>query len=117
MRGTVFETLVVGEFLKSRLNAGQPPDLYFWRDNNGLEADLVFDVDGRLQPVEIKSGSTVRSDYIRAGRKAGRFAGEEGLPPWLVHGGEDAYERSGVRVLGWKSLRDTLPRESPDSLP
>ncbi|CAM5483349.1 putative protein [Rhodanobacter lindaniclasticus] len=110
LRGAVFETLVVGEFMKSRLNAGQPPDLYFWRDNNGLEADLVFDVDGRLQPVEIKSGSTVTSDYIRAGQKAARFAGEEALPPWLVHGGEDAYERSGVRVMDWQSLRDMLPQ-------
>lgn len=109
LRGAVFETLVVGEFMKSRLNAGQPPDLYFWRDNNGLEADLVFEMDGQLQPVEIKSGSTVTPDYIRAGQKAGRFAGEEALPPWLVHGGDDAYERSGVRVMGWQSLRDSLP--------
>ena len=46
----MFETLVVGDFMKSRLNAGLPPDLYFWRDNNGLEADLVFEVGGRLQP-------------------------------------------------------------------
>ena len=104
LRGAVFETWVVGEFLKSRLNAGLPPDLYFWRDNNGLEADLVFEVDGRLQPVEIKSGSTVTPDYIRAGQKAARFAGEEALPPWLVHGGEDYYTRSGVKVVGWQSL-------------
>ncbi|MGY0634043.1 ATP-binding protein [Luteimonas sp. A478] len=106
LRGAVFETLVVGEFVKSRLNAGLPPDLYFWRDNNGVEADLVFEVDGRLQPVEIKSGATVTSDYIRAGQKAGRFAGEEALMPWLIHGGNDAYERSGVRVMGWRSLGD-----------
>ncbi|MGY0560275.1 ATP-binding protein [Luteimonas sp. A277] len=110
LRGAVFETLVVGEFVKSRLNAGLPPDLYFWRDNNGVEADLVFEVDGRLQPVEIKSGATVTSDYIRAGQKAGRFAGEEALMPWLIHGGNDAYARSGVRVMGWRSLGDK-PRD------
>ncbi|MFT4178846.1 MAG: ATP-binding protein [Thermomonas sp.] len=106
LRGAIFETLVVGEFMKSRLNAGLPPDLYFWRDNNGLEADLVFEVGGKLQPVEIKSGATVTPDYIRAGQKAARFAGEEALLPWLVHGGSDAYERSGVRVIGWRDLRD-----------
>lgn len=104
LRGAIFETLVVGEFMKSRCNAGLPPDLYFWRDNNGLEADLVFEVDGRLQPVEIKSGATVTPDYIRAGQKAARFAGEEALTPWLVHGGDDMYERSGVRVVGWRRL-------------
>ena len=111
LRGALFETLVVGEFMKSRLNAGLPPDLYFWRDNNGLEADIVFEAGRRLQPVEIKSGGTVTADYIRAGQKAARFAGDEALTPWLVHGGEDSYERSGVRVMGWQNLRDSLPSE------
>lgn len=114
LRGAVFETMIVGEFMKSRLNAGMPPDLYFWRDNNGLEADLLFEVDGRLQPVEIKSGSTVTSDYIRAGQKAARFAAEEALPPWLVHGGDDAYVRNGVRVMGWQALRNALPQAFSD---
>lgn len=104
MRGALFETWVVGEFLKSRFNAGLPSDLYFWRDNNGLEADLVFEVAGRLQPVEIKSGRTVTPDYVRAGQKAGRFAGDEALPPWLVYGGDDSYARSGIEVIGWRDL-------------
>lgn len=108
LRGALFETLVVGDFLKSRLNAGQPPDLYFWRDNNGLEADLVFEAGGRLQPVEIKSGGTVTPDYIRAGQRSARFAEDEALQPWLVYGGDDAYERSGVRVIGWRGLADVL---------
>lgn len=105
LRGALFETLVVGEFMKARLNQGLPTDLYFWRDNNGLEADLLFETSGRLQPVEIKSGATVTPDYIRAAQKAARFAGAEALPPWLVYGGDDAYERSGVRVIGWRNLQ------------
>lgn len=104
LRGALFETLVVGEFLKARLNAGLPPDLYFWRDNNGLEADLLFEHAGRLQTVEIKSGRTVTTDYIRAGQKSSRFAGEEALPPWLVYGGEESYERSGVCVVSWRDI-------------
>lgn len=104
LRGALFETWVVGEFLKARLNAGQPPDLYFWRDNNGLEADIVFETAGRLQSVEIKSGQTVTPDYIRAGQKAARFADGEALPPWLIYAGKESYERSGVRVMGWRAL-------------
>ncbi len=108
MRGALFETWVVGEFVKARFNAGQPADLYFWRDNNGLESDLLFESGGRVQPVEIKSGQTVTSDYIRAGQKAGRItgklAGEEALTPWLIHGGTDSYTRSGVKVMSWQDL-------------
>jgi predicted AAA+ superfamily ATPase len=103
-RGALFETLVVSEFLKHRFNLGKPADLYFWRDNSGLEADLLFEREGRLQMVEIKSGQTVTTDYVRAAQKTTRFASEEALMPWLIHGGEDGYERNGVRVLGWKSF-------------
>lgn len=106
LRGALFETLVVGEFLKARFNRGQAADLYFWRDNNGLEADLVFEVAGHLQTVEIKSGRTVTPDYIRAGQKSARFAGDEALMPWLIHGGDQGYERSGVKVIGWRGLAD-----------
>lgn len=110
LRGALFETWVVGEFVKARFNAGQPANLYFWRDNNGLESDLLFEVDGRVQPVEIKSGQTITPDYIRAGQKAGRIAGAEALMPWLIHGGTESHERSGVRVMSWLSLAE-LKRE------
>lgn len=103
-RGALFETLVVSEFLKQRFNLGKPADLYFWRDNSGLEADLLFEREGRLQMVEIKSGQTVTTDYVRAAQKTTRFAPEEALMPWLIHGGGDTYERNGVRVMGWKSF-------------
>nr|CAA6830038.1 MAG: conserved hypothetical protein [uncultured Thiotrichaceae bacterium] len=104
LRGSLFETWVVSEALKTRYNAGEAADLYFWRDNNGVEADLVYERDGKLQPIEIKSGATVTSDYIRAGQKAAKFAGDEALTPWLVHGGGDNYERSGVDVIGWREF-------------
>jgi hypothetical protein len=108
LRGELFETWVVSEFLKARYNAGLPADLYFWRDNNGVEADLLFESGTGLQAVEIKSGQTVTSDYIKAGQRAAAFAGGEALIPWLVHGGEDNYQRSGVTVIGWRQLAAKL---------
>lgn len=109
LRGELFETWVISEFLKARYNAGLPADLYFWRDNNGVEADLVFEVGNQLQVVEIKSGQTVTSDYIKAGQRAAAFAmGENVLTPWLIHGGEDNYLRSGVEVIGWRQIKHFL---------
>jgi uncharacterized protein len=102
MRGAIFESFIISEFLKSRYNQGLPADLYFWRDNNGLETDLVFERGTKLQPVEIKSGQTITSDSIRAGQKAARFAGEDALQPWLIYGGDDSYERNGVTVMSWR---------------
>ena len=103
MRGAIFESFIISEFLKSRYNRGLPPDLYFWRDNNGLEADIVFERGTKLQPVEIKSGQTITGDSIRAGLKAARFAGEEALQPWLIYAGDDSYERNGVTIMSWRN--------------
>lgn len=110
LRGELFENWVVGEFLKARYNAGLPADLYFWRDNNGVEADIVFEVGTQLQVVEVKSGQTVTTDYIKAGQRSGAFADKTALTdtPWLVYGGEDNYVRSGVKVIGWRQLVSSL---------
>jgi uncharacterized protein len=102
MRGAIFESFIISEFLKSRYNRGLPPDIYFWRDNNGLEADIVFERGTKLQPVEIKSGKTITGDYIHAGQRAARFAAEEALQPWLIYGGDDSYERNGVTIMSWR---------------
>ncbi|NTV06317.1 MAG: ATP-binding protein [Chlorobiaceae bacterium] len=102
LRGAIFESFIISEFLKSRYNRGLPADLYFWRDNNGLEADIVFESGTKLQPVEIKSGRTITGDSIRAGLRAARFASEEALQPWLIYGGDDSYVRNGVTIMSWR---------------
>ena len=106
MRGALFETWVLNEFRKYRLNQGLPTDLYFWRDNNGLEADLVFEVDDGLQCVEIKSSQTITADLVRAGQRASRFVTEPAPAPWLIHGATDNYTRDGVRCISWQRFAD-----------
>ena len=83
---------------------GYLPICTFGEDNNGVEADLVFESGAKLQPVEIKLGSTVTSDYIKAGQRAGRFAAGETEPPWLMYGGDESYERSGLKVISWRDV-------------
>jgi predicted AAA+ superfamily ATPase len=103
-RGALFETWVVGEMLKERFNAGQPADLYFWRDNVGHEMDIVFETQGRLQPIEIKSGATFVADWLTAVRKWTAFAAESALPPAIIYGGDASYEREGVKVTAWRDM-------------
>jgi predicted AAA+ superfamily ATPase len=56
--GEFFETFVITEILKSYLNRGDlDPPLYFYRDKDGKEIDLLILRDGRLFPIEIKKTS------------------------------------------------------------
>jgi predicted AAA+ superfamily ATPase len=57
MAGAFFETYVVSEIYKSFINAGKIPPLYYYRDSNTKEIDLIIWKDGTLYPVEIKKSS------------------------------------------------------------
>ena len=63
--GHLFENLVVMEALKARLNQGLDPNLYFFRDNNRQEVDLVYKKGRKLFPVEIKASMTWSQDFLR----------------------------------------------------
>lgn len=102
-RGALFETWVVSELVKQRLNAGEPVDLFFWRDNVGHEVDVVFETPAGLQAVEVKSGGTFATDWPASVLKWQRLA-EGALTPWIVFGGEGDYERQGCRVMGWQAF-------------
>jgi len=56
--GQLFENLVVLEALKARYNRGQEAGLYFFRDSNGNEVDLLYKAGNQLHGVEIKSAVT-----------------------------------------------------------
>ncbi len=57
MAGAIFETWVVSEIYKSYLNAGRRPPLYFYRDSNKKEIDLIIEQDGTITPIEIKKSA------------------------------------------------------------
>ncbi|KNZ31775.1 MAG: ATPase AAA [Methylibium sp. NZG] len=104
MRGAVFETWVVGETLKHRHNLGLPADLYFWRDNHGLEIDLVFEHGSRLHAVECKSGTTYSPSWLEPARKWRALVGAAAADPVLVYGGDQGHRGADDEVIGWRSV-------------
>lgn len=54
MDGAFFETYVVTEIVKSYYNAGKHPDLYYYRDIDGKEIDLLIVEGNDIYPIEIK---------------------------------------------------------------
>ena len=63
--GPFFETCVVVEILKSLMNAGIQPPLFYYRDKDTVEIDLLIYRDGTLFPIEIKKGATPKPGWIR----------------------------------------------------
>jgi predicted AAA+ superfamily ATPase len=106
MRGPLFENWVVVELLKGRSNSGKADNLFFWRNNTGDEVDVIAEQGGRLLPIEIKSGSTIASDWFKPLVKWSGLAGSVAQTPWLVYGGEQCQTRQDIEVLPWRNIME-----------
>lgn len=102
-RPALFETLVINEAIKSRLNLGKAHQCYFWRDSTGLEVDLIMQTSQGLLPVEVKSGQTIASDWFK-NLKKWQMLNENSRQPQLIYGGEQSYVRNDVACQSWQKM-------------
>ena len=67
MNGAMLENYVVSEIAKTYLNSGKEPYMYYYRDKDAREIDIVLEHDGILNPIEIKKtanpGSTLTKGF------------------------------------------------------
>lgn len=108
LRGSIFETFVVSELVKSRLNRGERAAFSFWRDSNGNEIDVVADVGTGMMPIEIKAGQTINRDFFAGLERWTALAGERAVSPALIYGGEENHKHRGTRIIGWRKVAETL---------
>ncbi len=106
LRGALFETYIVGELLKRRMNRGLEPNIYFWRDRTGNEIDIIIDKGDTLIPVEVKSGKTIVTDYFSGFKKWVDITGDPDAHGWLVYGGTSSQNRKECRVVPWNMISD-----------
>mgnify|MGYP001552544956 FL=1 len=83
----MFENLVVIECLKISANQGKPPNLYFFRDSNGNEVDILFESGRDLIAIEVKSSATYRQELLK-GLKRLRGLTAKVKQSYLVYSGE-----------------------------
>ena len=106
LKGAIFESFVVAEILKKNHNNGDYAQCFFWRDFSGHEVDIVLEKDGRLVPIEIKSGKTVASDFFDGLRQWENLSGVKAGA--LIYGGDESYEREGFGVIPWNKAYDAF---------
>lgn len=66
MAGSLFETFIISEIIKSYYNAGKDTGhIYFYRDKDKKEIDLIIEKDNILYPVEIKKTARPTIDMAK----------------------------------------------------
>ena len=108
LRGGLFESLVISEFVKHRLNQGLPQNVYYWRDKTGNEVDCILESAAGLIPVEIKSGSTASRDYFSGLDYWKDLPGNNVKKAFVVYAGKESGDWSSGRLLGWKDMGEVF---------
>lgn len=65
MNGAALENYVVSEIMKTYLNSGMEPFIYYYRDKDSREIDIVLEHDGVLNPLEIKKSANPGSELVK----------------------------------------------------
>ena len=106
--GGLFENMIVMEALKSRFNAGEMPNLYFLRDSQGLEADLLFRKShNELIPIEIKGGMTWNKDFCRNLLKLRKLS-DKFVSGYVIYSGDLTPEIDGIKYLNFKNTASAV---------
>lgn len=105
MAGSLMETAVVGEIIKTLTNRGLSPQVYFWRTASGVEVDFLVEAGTKLIPVEVKKGATPRPAMAVSLRTLQRDLEGRVGPAYLIHAGAGRLPLGdGVTAAGFSEL-------------
>jgi len=102
-RGALVENYLISECIKNGLNTQTGQAFYYWRDNKGLEIDLIIQNADLVELIEIKAAQTYTDDFtknLRAIMKLGEIN-----ESYVLYDGLLEFEKSeGIRVWNWRSF-------------
>ncbi len=108
LRGNIFENMMISEIQKQNYHRLLHLNLYFFRDSNQNEIDLMIQQSTQFDLVEIKSSMTINSDFFKGIKNFSENFPELVNQKFLVYGGAEKYKRLETQVLGWSSVGDIL---------
>ena len=106
--GNIFENFIILDIAKQFYNAGDDPNIYFWRDRSGHEIDCLIEKGLELFPIEIKSSKTVRADFFSGLTYWNELAQSDPKNSTLIYGGDKSYVRSNINVVSWTDVSSYL---------
>ncbi|RKX86064.1 MAG: AAA family ATPase, partial [Spirochaetes bacterium] len=104
LKGNIFETFVLSEFLKNCYNTGDKFELYYWRDNHKKEIDLILDYGINKFGIEIKRSETIHEKHFSGLSYWKNLSNTESENMYLIYGGTDNYIRNEMNIVSWDNI-------------
>lgn len=102
--GPLFEGFIMAEYLKRYFAMGLSIPMYFWKQHQGLEIDLLIEIGGKLRALEMKSSATYDSKYLAGLKKWQEMTSSSPEDCYLVYGGKEKFSQKGIQVCSWNDL-------------
>lgn len=104
MRGHLFENLIVVELLKRRLNEGKESNLYFYRDSNQNEVDILVNNGSSLDAIEVKSAMTYNPSFEKALLKVNEWVNPPVGKRTIIYAGTLEDDKGDIRLLNYRNM-------------
>lgn len=107
LRGAIFESWVVSEFVKCLANRGKTTrSMSFYRDQNGAEVDLLIHSPPHLRLIETKSTATASSNLLTGVNRVLRhfYETEYECSATVIYGGDQSQYRKDAKIISWRKI-------------
>lgn len=104
MRGAIFENFVVIEAVKKRYNQGRASNIYFYRDSNQNEIDLLIKEGDSLKGIEIKSAMTYNTVFEKSLRKMPEWVKSPVTSRAVIYTGEMENTSGEIKLLNYRNM-------------
>ncbi len=99
LRGAIFENAVILNIIKGIKTQGGYEQIFFFRDSNGNEVDLIIKSGRQFLPIEIKSASTFNTEFLKGIKTFRKLLGEKCGPAFLLYNGEERFNINEIQVF------------------
>lgn len=104
MRGHLFENFIVMEAFKHRYNHGKESNLFFYRDSNGVEVDLLFKNGNDYSAIEIKSSQTYHPEFETSIKSLNSLLKSRLTHKAILYAGDFENDTAEIQLLNYKNM-------------
>ena len=104
MRGAIFENFVVMEVIKHRYNQGLEGGVYFYRDSNQNEVDILLKQEGEITAIEVKSSMTYNVSFEKTLARLSEWIKTSITNKIVVYAGDFENNKGDVQILRYNHL-------------
>ena len=104
-KGALLENMVINEAVKSRLNRGKTPNLFFYRDKSQKEVDLLHTVANDIHAFEIKAAKSFHKDFFKGLSYIQGIFGERLTRTAVIFDGEDELHTEHNGIYNFRNFR------------